>query len=174
MGKKPKRKSPTQKLKKNLKRELAGVADLKNQVLGSAAAAEELSFSQEQLEKILISYKELVNNVFKLNISVSELNTSDEKSISRFIGKLKFFVEDLPRNCEKAGIRMTDLSGLEYLPNLNIRVVNEEDFVRGEKFVVDEMIEPHLLFNSSSKADSTSLAEQVLQPGLVSIKKAGI
>ena len=168
-----KRKSKTQKLKKRLERLVDETSSRIDQVQDSKVALETLSTREQQLEKMLIAYRDLVNNVFKLYLAVSELDTSDEKSTARFLGKLEFFMEDLPRNCEKAGIRMTDFVGKEYSQNLDIRVMNEEDFNRDDKFVVDEMLEPHLTFVFASKSQEDSLGEQLLQQGLVTIRKIG-
>jgi hypothetical protein len=168
-----KRKSKTQKLKKRLERLVDETSGRIDQVNESKTALQTLSTREQQLEKMLVAYRDLVNNVFKLNLAVSEFDTSDEKSTSRFLGKLEFFMEDLPRNCEKAGIRITDFSGKEYSPNLDIRVMNEEDFNREDKFVIDEMLEPHLTFVYSTQGTADSLGEQLLQQGLVTIRKIG-
>lgn len=173
MAQKNKRPSKTQRDRKKLKKELNLASGRTSDVQDSKIALQKLSTREQQLEKMLIAYRDLVNNVYKLNLAVSDFDASDEKSTSRFLGKLEFFTEDLPRNCEKAGIRMTDFSGKEYSPNLDVRVMNEEDFNREDKFVIDEMLEPHLTFVFTDQSKSDSLGEQLLQQGLVTIRKIG-
>jgi hypothetical protein len=168
-----KRKSKTQKLKKRYEKLVNETSNQVGLSQDSKVALQKLSTREQQLEKMLIAYRDLVNNVYKLNLAVSEFDASDEKSTSRFLGKLEFFTEDLPRNCEKAGIRMTDFSGKEYSPNLDVRVMNEEDFNREDKFVIDEMLEPHLTFVFEDESKADSLGEQLLQQGLVTIRKIG-
>jgi hypothetical protein len=166
-------KSKNQKLRRALRREQSELQALRQAAQASQLAKEDLSFSKDQLEKMMVAYRDLLNNVFKLNLAVSDLDASDDKSLQRFLGKLKFFIDDLPRNCEKAGIKMIDFSGREYSPNLSIRVINEEDFTRDERFLIEEMLEPHLTVTMVQNSDENSLGEQVLQVGLVSIRKVG-
>jgi hypothetical protein len=173
MARKPKRPSSTQRERKKLRRALKETRGQISLVQDSKIALQTLSTREQQLEKMLVAYRDLVNNVFKLNLAVSDFDAADEKSTSRFLGKLEFFTEDLPRNCEKAGIRMTDFTGKEYSQNLDVRVMNEEDFNRDDKFVIDEMLEPHLTFVFADQSKSNSLGEQLLQQGLVTIRKIG-
>lgn len=131
----------------------------------------ELRQRLDELNKVVASFRDLINNIYKLNLALDELDPDDPSSTKRFQGRLAFFLEDLPRTAEKAGIKIRDLSGLTYSQNLPVQVQNAEDFDKNFEFEVDETIRPHLTYLNQTSSSEEGLSELVLQEALVTIKK---
>ena len=131
----------------------------------------ELELRVKQINDILDSYKDLVNNAYKLSVAIADFDAQDPNSVSRFVGRLKFFVEDLPRTSEKAGISIKSLEGIEYSADLAVQVHNDEDYDKASQYVIDEILRPHLTFRTEGSAEGNSLREILLQEAIVTIKK---
>ena len=131
----------------------------------------ELELRVKQINAILDSYKDLINNSYKLSVAISDFDAQDPNSVSRFVGRLKFFVEDLPRTSGKAGILIKSLEGIEYSADLAVQVHNHEDYDKTSQYVIDEVLRPHLTFRTESSAEDNSLREILLQEAIVTIKK---
>ena len=104
---------------------------------------------------------------------MSEFDQNDPKSIDRLKGKLAFFIEDLPRNCEKAGIRMHEITGQDYTPALNVQALNADEYQSSESLVVDEVVEPILTYRPKYSSVATNSIDTLLKPGVVTVKRKG-
>ena len=131
----------------------------------------ELELRVKQINAILDSYKDLINNSYKLSVAISDFDAQDPNSFSRFVGRLKFFVEDLPRTSGKAGILIKSLEGIEYSADLAVQVHNDEDYDKTSQYVIDEVLRPHLTFRTESSTEDNTLREILLQEAIVTIKK---
>jgi hypothetical protein len=131
----------------------------------------ELELRVKQINAILDSYKDLINNSYKLSVAISDFDAQDPNSVLRFVGRLKFFVEDLPRTSGKAGILIKSLEGIEYSADLAVQVHNDEDYDKTSQYVIDEVLRPHLTFRTESSTEDNTLREILLQEAIVTIKK---
>ncbi len=123
--------------------------------------------------RVLQSYAALVTNSFKLSSTMDEFDPNDPRSLERLRSKLSFFIEDLPRNCERAGIRIPDLKDLDYTAALNVQVLNSEDFEPLTPLVIDEVVEPILIYEPKNSSVDSKTVGGLLKPGLVTVKRKG-
>lgn len=123
--------------------------------------------------RVLQSYAALVTTSFKLSATMDEFDPNDSRSLERLKSKLSFFTEDLPRNCERAGIRIPDLQGLDYTAALNVQVLNAEDFEPLTPLVIDEVVEPILIYEPKNSSVDSKTVGGLLKPGLVTVKRKG-
>jgi hypothetical protein len=123
--------------------------------------------------RVLKSYAALITNTFKLNVTMDEFDVNDPRTIERLKSKFSFFIEDLPRNCEKAGIRMPNLIGLDYTAGLNVEAMNADEFEPGAALEIDEVVEPLLTFEPKNSGAENNSVGGLLKTGLVTVKKKG-
>jgi hypothetical protein len=127
----------------------------------------------EDFNRVLQSYAALVTNSFKLGATMDEFDPSDPRTLERLKSKLSFFTEDLPRNCERAGIRIPDLKDLDYSAALNVQVLNAEDFEPLTPLVIDEVVEPILIYDPKNSSLDSKTVGGLLKSGLVTVKRKG-
>lgn len=123
--------------------------------------------------RVLQAYSHLVTNSFKLSATMDEFDVNNPKSIERLRSKLAFFIEDLPRNCEKAGIRMPEIKGLDYVPALNVQVMNADEYSPTDSLVIDEVVEPLLVYEPKNSGVESTTVGGLLKAGLVTVKRKG-
>ena len=123
--------------------------------------------------RVLQSYAALVTNSYKLGSSIDELDPSDPRTLERLKSKLSFFKEDLPRNCERAGIRIPEIKDLDYTAALNVQVLNAEDFDPLTPLVIDEVVEPILIYEPKNSSVDSKTVGGLLKSGLVTVKRKG-
>lgn len=128
---------------------------------------------QSDFNRVLQSYTALITNTFKLNVTMEEFDISEPRTVERLQSKFSFFIEDLPRNCEKAGIRMPNLVGLDYTPGLNVEAMNADEFEPGTPLEIDEVVEPLLIFDPKNTGAASGSVRASLKNGLVTVKKKG-
>jgi hypothetical protein len=128
---------------------------------------------QTDFQRVLKSYAALITNTFKLNITMEEFDVNEPRTIERLQSKFSFFIEDLPRNAEKAGIRMPNLVGLDYTPGLNVEALNADEFEPGTALEIDEVVEPLLIFDPKNSGAESGSVRAALKNGLVTVKKKG-
>jgi len=126
-----------------------------------------------ELERLLSAYTTLVTNSFKLGVTLSEYDLAEPATVDRVRSKMNFFIDDLPRNCEKAGVKMANLTGVEYSPSLNVDVLNLDDFPAGEELEIDEVVEPLLTYAPKFLGEENLAAGGLLRQGVVTVKKKG-
>jgi hypothetical protein len=123
--------------------------------------------------RVLQAYALLVTNSFKLSATMDEFDVNNPKSIERLKSKLAFFIEDLPRNCEKAGIRMPEIKGLDYVAALNVQVMNADEYSPTDLLVIDEVVEPLLVYEPKNSGVESTTVGGLLKAGLVTVKRKG-
>lgn len=128
---------------------------------------------QSDFNRVLQSYTALITNTFKLNVTMDEFDINEPRTVERLQSKFSFFIEDLPRNCEKAGIRMPNLVGLDYTPGLNVEAMNADEFEPGTALEIDEVVEPLLIFDPKNTGAASGTVRAALKNGLVTVKKKG-
>ena len=126
-----------------------------------------------ELERLLTAYSTLVTTSFKLGVTLSEYDIAEVTTVDRVRSKMNFFIDDLPRSSEKAGVKMANLLGVEYSPSLNVEVLNLEDFPAGESLEIDEVLEPLLTYAPKFLGDQNLAAGGLLKRGVVTVKKKG-
>jgi hypothetical protein len=126
-----------------------------------------------ELERLLTAYSTLVTTSFKLGVTLSEYDIAQVTTVDRVRSKMNFFIDDLPRSSEKAGVKMANLLGLEYSPSLNVEVLNLEDFPAGESLEIDEVLEPLLTYAPKFLGDQNFAAGGLLKRGVVTVKRKG-
>jgi hypothetical protein len=139
----------------------------------SVKIQEEFINLQSDFNRVLQSYTALITNTFKLNITMDEFDINEPRTVERLQSKFSFFIEDLPRNCEKAGIRMPNLVGLDYTPGLNVEALNADEFEPGTALEIDEVVEPLLIFDPKNTGAASGSVRASLKNGLVTVKKKG-
>lgn len=145
-----------------------------NELQASAVKLQEDNINlQTDFQRVLKSYAALITNTFKLNITMDEFDINEPRTVERLQSKFSFFIEDLPRNAEKAGIRMPNLVGLDYTPGLNVEALNADEFEPGTALEIDEVVEPLLIFDPKNSGAESSSVRTALKNGLVTVKKKG-
>jgi hypothetical protein len=171
-----------------------GAADAAGQVGDTSVSAPSPAYSQDQYDallavskkiqeqsldlaadfsRVLQSYTALITTSFKLSATMAEFEIEDPKSVERLKSKLNFFIEDLPRTCEKAGIRMPDVKGHDFVPALNVQALNADEYLPTDDLVIDEIIEPILIFEPKNSSAESSTLGGLLKSGLVTVKRKG-
>ena len=128
---------------------------------------------RNELERLLSSYATLVTTSFKLGVALSECDIAELATVDRVRSKMNFFIDDLPRSSEKAGVKMANLLGIEYSPSLNVEVLNLEDFPANETLAIDEVLEPLLTYAPKYLGDQNLVAGGLLKRGVVTVKRKG-
>lgn len=157
-----------------LRSQLAQLLEMYNTLQASALKIQEENINlQADFSRVLKSYAALITNTFKLNVTMDEFDVNDPRTIERLKSKFSFFIEDLPRNCEKAGIRMPNLVGLDYTAGLNVEAMNADEFEPGAALEIDEVVEPLLTFEPKNSGAENNSVGGLLKTGLVTVKKKG-
>lgn len=148
--------------------------EMYNTLQASALKIQEENINlQADFSRVLKSYAALITNTWKLNVTMDEFDVNDPRTIERLKSKFSFFIEDLPRNCEKAGIRMPKLVGLDYTAGLNVEAMNADEFEPGAALEIDEVVEPLLTFEPKNSGAEGNSVGGLLKTGLVTVKKKG-
>ena len=128
---------------------------------------------RNELERLLSAYSTLVTNSFKLGVTLSEYDIAEATTVDRVRSKMNFFIDDLPRTSEKAGVKIANLVGIEYTPSLNVEVLNLEEFPASETLEIDEVLEPLLTYAPKYLGDENLAAGGLLKRGVVTVKRKG-
>lgn len=128
---------------------------------------------RNELERLLGAYSTLLTNSFKLGVTLAEYDIAEAATVDRVRSKMNFFIDDLPRSSEKAGVKMANLLGIEYTPSLNVEVLNLDEFPAHESLEIDEVLEPLLTYAPKYLGEQNLTAGGLLKRGVVTVKKKG-
>jgi hypothetical protein len=128
---------------------------------------------RNELERLLSAYSTLVTTSFKLGVTLSEYDIAEATTVDRVRSKMNFFIDDLPRTSEKAGVKIANLVGIEYTPSLNVEVLNLEEYPASETLEIDEVLEPLLTYAPKYLGDENLAAGGLLKRGVVTVKRKG-
>ena len=126
-------------------------------------------------ERVLLSLSEIVKDATRFGYFVREefgsLETGDDHPLGKIAGRLKFFLEAIPRNLANAGVSNPDLIGIDYAPGLNVEAINLEEFGEADKLVIVDVVEPLLTYTPKNVDVSDDSQRYTIRVGKVLVAK---
>ena len=68
---------------------------------------------------------------------------------------------------------MPDVKGHDFVPALNVQALNADEYLPTDDLVIDEIIEPILIFEPKNSSAESSTLGGLLKSGLVTVKRKG-
>lgn len=126
-------------------------------------------------ERVLLSLSEIVKDATRFGYFVREefgsLETGDDHPLGKIAGRLKFFLEAIPRNLANAGVSNPDLIGIDYAPGLNVEAINLDEFGESDKLVIVDVVEPLLTYTPKNVDVSDDSQRYTIRVGKVLVAK---
>jgi hypothetical protein len=126
-------------------------------------------------ERVLLSLSEIVKDATRFGYFVREefgsLEAGDDHPLGKIAGRLKFFLEAIPRNLANAGVSNPDLIGIDYAPGLNVEAINLEEFGEADKLVIVDVVEPLLTYTPKNVDVSDDSQRYTIRVGKVLVAK---
>lgn len=126
-------------------------------------------------ERVLLSLSEIVKDATRFGYFVREefgsLEAGDEHPLGKIAGRLKFFLEAIPRNLANAGVSNPDLIGIDYAPGLNVEAINLEEFAETDQLVIVDVVEPLLTYTPKNVDVSDDSQRYTIRVGKVLVAK---
>ena len=126
-------------------------------------------------ERVLLSLSEIVKDATRFGYFVREefgsLEAGDGHPLGKVAGRLKFFLEAIPRNLGNAGVSNPDLVGIDYAPGLNVEAINLEEFGDNDSLVIVDVVEPLLTYTPKNVDISDDSQRFTIRVGKVLVAK---
>ena len=124
---------------------------------------------------VLKSISEIVKDATRFDYYVREevgqLDSSDAQALGPIAGRLKFFLDAMPRALSDAGISISHLIGVEYSPGLTVEAINLDEFGPNDELEIVDVIEPLLTYSPKHLEVSDEVQPIKLRVGKVLVSK---